>query len=201
MVLKISGKEVINGEEIDREITNLLLKGERYQLEGKFSEAEEIYREILKRDPQNSIAYHHLGIMALQGGQNDLAGIFLKAASDLDPENVRFLIDLGTAYFSNQKLLEATRIYKKALELEPENFEALFNLGTVYLEREMFDEAIRYFDKAVVLMPYDPRAFIKLSYSLVQLGRYEEAEEIAKAAYVLKPKTKEDLFILMDTFF
>lgn len=199
MSLKISGK-MEKLSELNEDILQLVIKGEKLHLQGRYKKAEEIYREILARDPKNSIAYHHLGIMALQGKQIDLAKTLLKAASDLEPENVRYLIDLGTVYFNMQKHIEATKVLKKALELDPDNYEALFNLGTVYLERGMHEEAVNYLDRAVVLNPLDPRPFVKLAYCLVQLGRFEEAEEIAKAAYVLKPKTKEDQFILMDTF-
>lgn len=197
MALKISSR---CKEEIEKEVAELLAKGEEFHLEGRYKEAEEMYKQVLQLDPQNSVAYHHLGIMALQGKQFDLAKKLFKASIDLDPNNVRYLMDLGTAYFSLQRFPEATEVYKKAVELDADNYEAQYNLGTIYLERGMYEEASQHLDKAVVLNPLDPKPFVKLAYCLVQLGRFEEAEEIAKAAYVLKPKSKEDQFILMDTF-
>ncbi len=197
MALKIKSKPA---QELDKEIMELLARGEEYQLKGRYKEAEELYREVLERDPKNATAYHHLGIMALQGKQLEFAKTLFKAAVDLEPENIRFLMDIGTVYFSLQRLIEATKAYKKVLEIEPDNFEAHYNLGTIFIERGMHEDAVKHLERAVVLNPLDPKPFVKLAYGLVQLGRYEEAEEIAKAAYVLKPKTMEDQFILMETF-
>ncbi len=197
MALRISSKEK---RDLVGEIEQLLKRAEDCHLKGKYQEAEDLYRSVLEIDPENPIAYHHLGIMALQGGQYKLAATLLKAASELEPTNIRYLIDLGIAFFSLQKYNKAIEIYKRALDLDPENYEVHYNLGSVFMDKTLFQEAIEHFEKAVVLNPLDPRPFVKLSFCLVQLGRYEEAEEIARAAYVLRPKTKEDIFILMDTF-
>ncbi len=197
MALRISSNR---SRDTAREVEELLKKAENYHLKGKYQEAEDLYRSILEMDPENSVAYHHLGLMALQGGQYELATTLLKAASELEPNNVRYLIDLGIALFSMQKDKKAIECFKRALDLEPENFEACYNLGSVFMNRTMFEDAVEYLEKAVVLNPLDPRPFVKLAFCLAQIGRYEESEEIARAAYVLKPKTTEDMFILMDTF-
>lgn len=181
-------------------VKKLLIEAENHQLSGNYKEAEKLYRQVLEIDPKNDVAYHHLGIMAIQGGQYDLAEVLMRAAYDLNPDNVRYLMDLGTACFAVKKIKEASSLYKKAVEIEPDNYEARYNYGTILIERGFFDEAAKHLDKAVVLNPIDPKPFVKLAYCLVRLGRYEEAEEIAKAAYVLKPKTIEDLFILLDVF-
>jgi len=84
--------------------------------------------------------------------------------------------------------------------MSPDDFEILFNLGSILMEVQRFEEAEEYLDRAAVLCHWDPRPFAKLAYCLAQLDRYDEAEEIAKAAFVLRPKDKEHLFILMEVF-
>ena len=198
MVLQITSE--VNKEYIDEKISQMLEKAEQLHTLGRYEEAEDLYREVLKLDPNNHIAYHHLGIMALQGGKFDLAKTFLKAASVLDPQNVRYLIDLATAHFCLKEINIAISILEKALEIDPDNYEIRYNLGTALMEKQEFEEASKHLDRAVVLDPYNPKPFVKLSYCLTQLGRYEEAEEIAKAAFVLRPKEIEDMFILMEVF-
>ncbi len=199
MALKISSKPQKKSI-LDNNITRLLEKAQDFHIKGEYEEAEDLYREVLKIDPKNSVAYHHLGIMALQGNNYKLAKRLLKAASDLEPDNVRFLLDFGLACFANQNLSKAIETFKKVLELDPDNFEAHYNLGSVLIEREKYEEAVEHLERAVVLNPLVPEPFVKLAFCLTQLNRYEEAEEIAKAAYVLRPKNKEELFILMETF-
>ncbi len=198
MVLKIDFRSC--DTEFEQDVSKLLKQAEYMHKTGNYEEAEKLYRQILTLDDQNSTAYHHLGIMALQGKQYELAEKLLKAASDFEPQNVRYLIDLGSVYFCLKKFSRAISIYKKALEISPDNFEILFNLGSILMEVQRFEEAEKYLDKAVVLCYWDPRPFVKLSYCLTQLNRYDEAEEIAKAAFVLRPKDKEHLFILMEVF-
>ncbi len=185
---------------VDERVESLLKEAEDLHLAGDYEKAEELYREILKIDPRNSTAYHHLGIMALQGGNFKIANTLLKAAYELEPDNIKYIIDLASSYFCLKKFKKAISLYKKALEKDPDNYELRYNLGSALMEIGKFDEAEEHLDRAVVLNPLDPRAFVKLAYCLVQLGRFEEAEEIAKAAFVLRPKDKEHLFILMETF-
>ena len=195
MVLEISLHNVES-----QEVEELIREAEQLHSEGNYKKAEELYRKVLSLDPTNSIAYHNLGIMALQGEQYELAEKLIKAASDLEPDNIKYLMDLGTVYFCLKKFSKAISIYKKALEISSDDFELLFNLGSILMEVQRFEEAREYLDRAVVLCHWDPRPFVKLAYCLVQLNRYDEAEEIAKAAYVLRPRDKEHLFILMEVF-
>jgi len=89
MALKVSFYP--ENEEVEQKVATLLKEAEHFHRTGNYEKAEELYREVLRLDHQNSTAYHHLGIMALQGEQYELAEKLLKAASDFEPENTRYL--------------------------------------------------------------------------------------------------------------
>ena len=70
-----------------------------------------------------------------------------------DPDNVKALINKGSALGSLKKPLDAIDNYDKVLEIEPNNIPALNNKGTALANLQQYDEALSYFDKVLHIDP------------------------------------------------
>ena len=65
---------------------------------GRLREAEAIYREILKADPENVDALHLLGVAVFQAGRGDEAAGFIERSLHQNPGNADALNNLGQVY-------------------------------------------------------------------------------------------------------
>ncbi len=64
---------------------------------GRLDEAEQLYRAVLKIEPDHFGALHHLGIAATQQGKLEEAEALLRRAVAVDPNSAEALTNLGVA--------------------------------------------------------------------------------------------------------
>ena len=65
---------------------------------GDLPKAEEIYQRILQTTPNQPVALHLLGVIALQVGKNDIAVDLITRAVDLKPDLAEAHSNLGLAH-------------------------------------------------------------------------------------------------------
>lgn len=75
------------------------------------------------------------------------------------PESVEALLDLGLAYFSTERSLEAIETLRRAVELAPDNVEALVLLASVEHQLGLEDEAEERLHYAIELAPQEPAIY------------------------------------------
>jgi Tfp pilus assembly protein PilF len=108
---------------------------------GRLSEAERLYRSILKVRPDDPEINNALGIaLKGQGKPDDAAAAFQRAVAAV-PNYAPGHSNLGSVLFEQDKLAEAEASYRRALALDPNMLEALNNLGLVIIERGRFAES------------------------------------------------------------
>ena len=155
--------------------------------EGKLEEAEHLYKEILKTNPNNLTAMNNLGILLRSLGRFDEAEASYKKVIELKPDYVEAHNNLGVLLRSLGRFDEAELSYKKAIELKPDYVEAHNNLGNVLKELGRFDEAEASYKKAIELKPDYVQAHNNLGVTLQKLSRFDEAEASYKKAIEIKP--------------
>jgi tetratricopeptide (TPR) repeat protein len=80
--------------------TARFVMGAIYERQKKFEQAEEVFKQVVKNDPQNAGALNYLGYMlADRGVRLDEAVSYIKRAVEIDPQNGAYLDSLGWAYF------------------------------------------------------------------------------------------------------
>jgi len=87
----IPGSSAKAGQALDAQLS-LARLSERH---GDPDAAEKIYQAVLKKDPQNQLAHHRLGVLAAKSGQLDKASEYLDAAARLGPPSGPLLNDIG----------------------------------------------------------------------------------------------------------
>ena len=171
-----------------------------YHRAGDLGKAEDMYIDLLKKEPSNADAHHLLGLIALQVGKNPAAQELIKAAVELDDSQALYHANLGAAYYAEQQFEPAEKEYQRACELDPEYDEAYLNLGIILKHQGRIEEAVEPLDRAVTLRPTDAKAFSILAECLARLEDHEQAESIARAAANLNPRDKEALVALVNAF-
>ena len=110
--------------------------------EGKFQDAERIYKNILKTHPMNPDVNHFLGITFQLLNKIDDAIISFKKTIKIKPTFAEAHNNLGNMLYRLGKINEAEPCYKKALELKP-NFNEAINALSLISEQNKVLSKIR----------------------------------------------------------
>ncbi|MCG9884689.1 MAG: tetratricopeptide repeat protein [Cyanobacteria bacterium] len=147
----------------------LFERGNRAQERGDYAEAEQIFREILRRTPNDAIVHYNLGNALRQQGNLEGAIASHREALRLNPNLAETHNNLGNALSIQGNLEEAIASYRTALALlddpattpNPAHAAAYLGLGyALFLRDEPGDleAAIESYDRAIAILPDFPQA-------------------------------------------
>jgi len=170
----------------------LVETGNKYFQNGKYKEANIIYRRATQHDARNADAYYGIGLTAERLGRIRQALSGYRRAVELDPANedaYARLADLCLAiYLRDPARFESVlTVLQEATErveaFRPNAFPVIRAKGLVALfQREPdLDQALAYLIQAAELKPDDGRTALALAQCLSKLGRESEALETAWA--------------------
>lgn len=169
-------------------IEQKLQRALRHHEAGRLAEAEDLYRQILRVDPQQPDALHLLGVIALQVGKAAAAIELLEWAVRLRPHIAPFLGNLASAYDAAGRFEDALATYRRAVEIDPNYTDGHYNLATVLQHRGRFEEAIQGFRRVLKLDPGYVNACHNLGVCLAELERFEEAIECFRRTLQMAPE-------------
>jgi tetratricopeptide (TPR) repeat protein len=136
---------------------------------GNIQQAANILSAILETNSTCIDAWQLLGIICLQLQNYDLAIDCFKEILGLEPQNVRIIYDLATAFHEKGDLNEAIVCYQKILELNPDEKNARTNL--IKLEHHLEHQG----QKSILKMSIGER--IKQKYNLKNWDRIEKERQ------------------------
>ncbi|WP_018699474.1 tetratricopeptide repeat protein [Amorphus coralli] len=153
--------------------------------------AEEVFRDVLQVEPQNSAAMAGLGAVLLQRGLMDEAFEALGRATSLDPKNAEPYRNLAVAYRLRNENENALVCLEAALSIEPDRIETLVTTGETLVAVGRRDESIAMVEKAHRLDPQSVPALIALG-GLHTLGNdFAKAIACYQRALAIAPETAE----------
>ena len=164
-----------------------LSAGARHHEAGRFREAEQLYRRVLQRDPNNAEALNLFGVLAAQAGHARDAKDMLSKAVAIDGNNAEFRYNLGLVCQGTGDREEAIKYYRQAVEIRPAYADAWLNLGGLLLNKGDAAEAERCHRQAVALDPANPVAHHNLGAALLVLQAHQQAEQCFREALRLQP--------------
>lgn len=149
----------------------------------RIPEAIATYERILAGEPEDPVALHNLGNIALRRGDNDAAIDYYQRAIAADPDYLLAHYHLGEALERTERFEEAYRSYERALEMNPKDGQdltaaddALYRLGSLDLAMGAYERAAAFLAQVIQSNPAHPRAHHAYGQALMQLGRREEAQ-------------------------
>ena len=158
---------------------------------GKHAEAEVIYREILRVDPQNVTAIRLLAMVAMKLEQYRDAVVLLKKALELAPDYTAARLDLGTAQMELGRFEEAVQTIRAVIRVEPRNFAALMGLASALARAHNTEEAVGVYERGIECRPELAAGYLGLGNVLRTLGDYERSVEAYRTGIAKKPEAAE----------
>jgi tetratricopeptide (TPR) repeat protein len=127
--------------------------GATYWQMGDGESAEREWREVLKVEPDNSLALGGLGLVYLKKQQYAEAMEFFKKALEFDPRNAEARLYLGVTHMDAHSLELAEPELRTAVSLSPFSSNARNALGKLYLAEGRTAEAEEQFRRSVEIEP------------------------------------------------
>ena len=90
-----------------------------HQKEGRFDEAERLYRRVLRDNPRNVDALRLLALIAIKADRADDAELLLQQAIGIAPDFMLAILDLGRLCKEQDRFGEALECFERAIALEP----------------------------------------------------------------------------------
>ena len=113
---------------LSQDLEQLYQQGVAAGKRGDFSEAETIFRQVTKIDPNNFVVYYNLGLAQYSQGELEEAIASYQKAIEINPNNAVAYYNLGLALQNQGELEEAIKQYKLSLEIDPKLITAKNNL-------------------------------------------------------------------------
>ena len=192
---------LVDGE-LDSQPEFQALRGEALLGLGKIDEAEEVFRSILKQNPDEVGALLGLTRIALASKDSEAAAGTLQTLLKLEPENAEVWLLNGNVARLDKDDAEALAAYQRTIELLPltittrTGIKARTNLIRILLIQGKFAEAKEYVDYLLKAQPKHP-----ISNYLAALLAYEKGDYAGSRDYLLQvnkvsPEYLPGLFLL-----
>ncbi len=123
---------------------------------GKLAAALPLYQAVLAQEQENADAWHLLGVLQHQQGDQAKAIELISRAVALRPGAFAFHANLAEAYRAQGQFDRAIGCCRVALSLRPDYPEALCNLGASLQGQGKQAESIDYFRRALASRPISP---------------------------------------------
>ena len=157
------------------ETTAPLERAIQHHTAGEWTEAEQLYQDILDSAPGDGRAWHHAGVLAWQRGEHSLALERLDRAAPLMPRNAAVLSDRALVLLALGRTEDALKDLDRAVALDPDLAEAWISRGNAQFALGNHEAALRSFNRAVVLRPRDAAAWNNRCAAMLALDRAAEA--------------------------
>lgn len=168
-------------------VADLMQRALRLHQELRLSEAADLYRQILQREPKNADAMHLLGVLAFQIGQFEASADYIRGAIALYPDAAAYHSNLGNTLKAMGDLDGAVLSLQKALQIDPRFAEAHSNLGNVLKAQNKLDAAITSYRTALRLNDRMAEAWSSLGSALQSRDELDEAIECYHKAIARDP--------------
>jgi|GEM_PF-2776299 tetratricopeptide (TPR) repeat protein len=156
----------------------------------KFTEAEQVYKTILARDPESAEAYEGLGLLYDAQGKIPEAFAALQNAITRNPQLHQAQYALAGMYFESGFIDEAAIRMTKVLEKVTDRAEYWHSLGLACMRleaEERIQQGLVAFRRAMELKPNEAQYIRDLAAMEVRARKFVEAEDHFRKALALQP--------------
>ena len=150
------------------------------------ADAEQVYQQVIRQQPQHFNAVYLLGVIALQTRRLELADELFGNAIALRPDFPEAYNNRGVALADLGRLEAALANYDQAIALQAEHFGAHNNRGAALARLGRFAEALSSYDRAIGLRPDSADAYVNRGATLAKLARATEALSCFDTAIALR---------------
>ena len=154
---------------------------------GRFAEAEQAWRAILERRPDDPQALHLLGYILARTGRVDAGLALMDRSVQRAPRAAPFLANRAQVLADAGRMEEALRDMRRAVQLEPRMAAGYGVLGSLLRRAGRLEEALAAFRRAISIEPRVADTHVGLANVLRERGDEAAARTSYLAALALDP--------------
>ena len=158
---------------------------------GKLNEAAALYREIIKRHPNNFHALQYLGIIKASNGNLGEAALLMARSVAIQPPNPQFFENYAAVLCQMRNYQTAFEVCRNGLRADGKNADLLcISANSLFLLGQL-QEALDQFDALLSIKSDHLPAIVERSTVLLALEQYEAAAASIESALDLNPHFAE----------
>jgi len=180
----------------NQQIARDLEAGVAYHRAGQRDRAEQLYRKVLRRAPNQVDALRLLGVIASERSRHEYAVQLISRALAVLPGFAEAHRDLGEVLRALGRLDEAADHCRAALALKPDYALAHCSLASILIDQGLFEGALEHASRAAELMPEAAQPHFQRGSALAAQWRFVEAAAAYRRALALQPNNAEALSVL-----
>ncbi|MCX7765907.1 MAG: tetratricopeptide repeat protein, partial [Candidatus Sumerlaeia bacterium] len=165
--------------------------GEILFQQGKFQEAEQVFRQVIRMEERYYPAHHNLAMVLEKMGKYEEAISEYKRTIELRPTEPGPYFNLGLLYLDRDNLTTAKEHFHTALKLQPELYGNLLKIAEQYSREKKWDKAIAILEFSITANPGEFWGYLYLGKVYAILGNKESAVANLKQASALNPQNAE----------
>ena len=173
------------------DVSAMLESAVQHHQTGFLEQADMMYRQVLREQPENPVALHSLGALAYQRGQHDVAADLVGRAIKSNPHIPQFHNTIGVILEAQGRLSEAVDAYGQAVSLRADYAEAYNNMAIALQSQGKYAQAIQNCEMATSIDPDYAEAHNTMGFALQMQGRLDDAIGSYRRATRVKPDYAE----------
>ncbi len=111
--------------------------------QGKYVEAEDLYKKALRYSAHNAHTYNSLAQLRVKQKKGEEAIEYANKSIALNPQLAEVYVNLGLGYLLQENVLETIKAFEKAVKLKPSLWDVQTDLGTLYASQGRREDALR----------------------------------------------------------
>ncbi|MEH2181854.1 tetratricopeptide repeat protein [Nostoc sp.] len=163
-------------------ITESLQIASKYHRANDLIKAEQVYHQILEKQPNHPEALYGLSMLSQQVGQFQNAEQLLNTLLQIQPKSVKAWFSLGNLHQAQGQLPAAVEAYQQAISLQTDSAPLYNNLGYTLQLQGNLEEAVACYQKALELQPNCSEADSNLGNALHAQGKLSCQQQAEYAA-------------------
>lgn len=153
-----------------------LTKAKKYHQAGDFINAQTYYERVLKLNPYNYDAMHHLALVKHSNNELIEAEQLINSALAQSPHSPTIFFNAGIITASLNKNNEALEYFDKAIKLKSRYTEAYYNKAVILSNMNHHTEAIECLKRSLKISPNYTESSLLIIKCLINQHQYDEAE-------------------------
>jgi protein O-GlcNAc transferase len=158
---------------------------------GKINEAANLYRQLIKRNPDNFHALQFLGIIEATVGNIEQAKLLMARSLSITPPNIQFIENYAAILIKSGDHQSAIQVCQQGFQLNKNSISLLYISATALFMLNKLRESITQFDKLLFLQPTHIVALNERGSALAGVGQYEAALVSIEKALALNKQYAE----------
>lgn len=167
------------------DIQQLFDEGLVFHRQDRLDRAMIAYEQVLTLMPNHLGALHHVGIVAFQAGNYQIAAGYLRSAIGVDSAVAAVHCDLGNTYKELGQLDNALQSYAATLALDASHLDACFNRAITLHEMQRYDQALEAYAEVMSRHGEDAAVLNNIAMILYSQRRHHEALEVFDRALAI----------------